>query len=105
MISYSLISLYPLICIPQSYPLETSFTSSLKRLRATNSPVKITTPSLIKRILLLRITLPSVIIHPAIVPTLETLNNSLISAVPVISSFNSGESIPSIASFKSSIAA
>ncbi len=39
------------------------------------------------------------------VPILDILKVSLISAVPVISSFISGDNIPSIASFKSFIAA
>ena len=47
---------------------------------------------------------PLVTIQPAIVPILEILKVSLISAVPVTSSLISGESIPSMASFRSLIA-
>ena len=63
--------------------------------------VKITIPSLTSLTLDFLNTFPLVTIQPAIVPIFEILNVSLISAAPETSSFKSGESIPSMASFRS----
>ena len=76
---------------PHSNPLDTSFTSSLKRFKDPSSPVKITIPSRITRTFEERVIFPSLTIHPAIVPTLVILNVSSTSTVEVISSLNSGD--------------
>ena len=89
---------------PHSKPSLTSRASSLKRLRLSNSPVKMTTLSRNKRRRALRRTKPAVTMQPAIEPILLTLNTSRISAVPKISSFLSGVNMPDMAALSSSTA-
>jgi hypothetical protein len=60
--------------------------------------------SLIILIPVFLLSLPSKTIHPAIVPTFDILKVSLISILQTIFSSKSGDNIPSIASFISSIA-
>ena len=69
-----------------------------------NLPVWITIPSRTTLIIELRLNIPSVTKHPAIVPTFVISKVSRISADPTIFSSISGESIPSIAALISSIA-
>ena len=79
-------SLYCLTPMPHSMPERTSSTFSLKRRSDSSSPWNTTTFSRSTRIGLLRRTVPSMTMQPAIWPNFDERNTSRTCAMPMISS-------------------